>query len=136
LAPAAPESWMAQLSCVPSMLHPPPLDGQRARLLRHNCEGEIGWSCVQVDNGEDGVSAEGLVASCCVGLPQGLAPEWQPPTYDVDTHKLPSVFKQAGVPLCSAQRLALPLDSCSIPPPLISGSLLISEPRLERKAKA
>ena len=90
------ECMMAQLSSPAAVLHDRPLQGALMRLLRHNCEGEIGWSFVQIDDvGGQGVR-EGLVASCCVGLPQGIAAEWEPPTYDVDTHRHPSVFKQAS----------------------------------------
>jgi hypothetical protein len=91
-----PELWIAQLSSPSAILHEKPVNKQRVRLLRHNCEGEIGWSYVQVIDGDDAVCREGLVASCCVGLPQDATAEWQPPTYDVDTHKHLSVFKQVS----------------------------------------
>jgi hypothetical protein len=98
-SPAGPELWMAQLSSVSSMLQLQPAEGQHVRLLRHNCEGEIGWSCVQIHDTENGLCEEGLIASCCIGLPPSAADDWRPPTYDVDTHKFPSVFKQARVHL-------------------------------------
>jgi hypothetical protein len=91
-----PEYYLAQFSSTASFLRERPKDGQRILLLRHNCEGEIGCSYVRVDEEDCGVSREGLVASSCVGLPDATAAEWQPPTYDVDTHKHPSVFKQAS----------------------------------------
>ena len=91
-----PEVWMAQLSSPVSILEPRPSDGQRVRLLRHNCEREIGWSYVQTEDGGSGVCREGLVASVCVGLPLETTAGWEPPTYGVDTHKPLSVFKQAS----------------------------------------
>ena len=70
-----PEMWIAQLSAIKLavILHEKPVDcEQRVRLMRHNCETEIGWSYVLIENADSGVCREGLVASCCVGLPQSF----------------------------------------------------------------
>jgi hypothetical protein len=91
-----PELWIARLSSPSAILHEKPVEKQRIRLLRHNCEGEIGWSFVQILDADEGVCREGLVASCCVGLPQDATQQWQPHVHDVDTHKHLSVFKQVS----------------------------------------
>jgi hypothetical protein len=93
-----PEMWIARLSTVnpAAILHEKLVDCQRVRLVRHNCETEIGWSCVLTESTDSGVCTEGLVASCCVGLPQDAAADWLPPTYDMDTHRHASVFKQVS----------------------------------------
>jgi hypothetical protein len=103
-----PELCMAQLSTASAVHRLQLKEGQQVRLLRHNCEDEIGWSCVQIHDVENGVCEEGLVATCCIGLPQGATADWQPPTYDVDTHKFPSVFKQARAPSISSTFVVAP----------------------------